>query len=104
MFSIVTEPPGRSKSIMAATLCKMCLEGGEIILAIGTSPAAVRQLFALTIISARNLDASGCLIDRMVCAETVPEIPGSGNLALDEITKAMNFLSLREETQQALWN
>jgi hypothetical protein len=40
----------------------------------------------------------------MVCTEVVPETPGSGNLALDEITEAMNFLYLREETQQALWN
>jgi hypothetical protein len=103
-FSIVTGPPGSGKSFMAATFCNMCLEGGEIILAIGTSPAVVRQLFARTIISARNLHISDYLIDRMVCTEGVPETPGSRNLVLDEITKAMNFLSLREETQQALWN
>jgi ATP-dependent exoDNAse (exonuclease V) alpha subunit len=45
-FSIVTGPLGSGKSFMAATFCNTGFEGGEIILAIGTSTAAVRQLFA----------------------------------------------------------
>jgi hypothetical protein len=103
-LSIVAGPLGSGKSFMAATFCNMCLEGGEIILATSKSIAAVRQLFARTIISTRSLDTSGCLIDRMVCTEAVPETPGSGNLALDKITEAMNFFFWREETQRALWN
>jgi hypothetical protein len=103
-FSVVSGTPGSGKSMMAAAFCELCLKGGEIILVVGISPVAVRELFAQTISSAKRQDITDSLIDIMSCTEAVPEILDSCDLVFHEIVEATSILSLKDEPQQSYLN